>query len=898
MRYPFSLSPVATCAAATLGVATLLAGPADASAQLPTTTQVAQHHGHGGHHGHAGATTKRVARLVARMTLDEKLTLITGGDEATDPAGKTFAAGYIPGIERLGIPSLRLSDGPPGIATKDVSTGMTSTMGVAATWDPQTARRNGTVIGRDAKALGQDVALEPFINIDRDVTSGRGWNTFGEDPLLTGQMGAEEIRGIQSQGVMAQAKHYVAYDGASGNVVVDDQTLHEIYVKPFEDAVDAGVSSIMCSYNQVNGASACGNSDTLQTILRKQLGFTGFVTSDWGANHGTDYLDKGLDLEMPGSGLGGVITQYFAPAKIKAALADGSVKLSDVDTAVTRILSQYDRFGLLSGASKHTVTAEDVHGNAQVVRKTAAESAVLLKNDDSALPLDRSDLSGLALIGPGAGQTIATGGGGESSSGRADRWIGTTSTLKKEEPSANISYAVGDDLTGTAIPASALSHDGDPGLLRTTTGSEDTQVDSTLEFTSAKGNALPAGSSHTWTGTLTAPESGEYWINFGELGTTGTVAIDGTTVISSDGFLTDAPRYGTVKAGDSGVLPSTDGLNNKRAQVSLSAGDHTITVTQSADVSGDPVQAHLYWVTPSQQQADTDAAVAAATKAKTVVVFAYATQSGNLSTALPEGQDDLISKVAAANPNTIVVLQNNNPVAMPWLDDVKAVLEGWFPGDEGGWSFADLLTGRANPGGHLPYTWPASADQGVASDPDHPERSSTGVNPGTTDTCTLTSEFGGINECETDYSEGIDVGYRWYDSQGLTPLYEFGYGLSYTSFRYSDLRVSPGRGDTLTVRVKVSNTGNTAGDAVPQVYLGAPKSRPKGVQFADKALAAFDRVSLGAHRSTWVTMRVERRELSYWNSDRQRWTLATGSRTVYVGDSSRSLPLRESVRIR
>ena len=890
---------VAAClAVAALGATGLVAsGQAAVAHGSPGHSSPGQGSGHGSGHGSPGKETT-VRRLLAKMTLDEKLTLITGADEGTDPAGKTFAAGYLPGIPRLGIPSIRLADGPPGVATKEVSTGMTSTMGVAATWDTSAARWNGVVIGKDARALGQDVMLEPFINMDRDPAGGRTWNTFGEDPLLTGAMGAQEIEGIQSQGVMAQAKHYVAYDGASGNVVVDEQTLHEIYVKPFEDAVDAGVSSIMCSYNAVNGEDACGNGTTLNQILKKELGFKGFVTSDWGANHATDFLAKGLDLEMPGSGLGGVIPQYFAPDKVKAALAAGTVTQARVDDAVSRILGQYEKFGLLQGASKHTVTPENVTQDAAVVRKTATDAAVLLKNDRGALPLDRSDLSNLALIGPGTGQTIATGGGGESSTGRADRWVGTATTLKKAVPNARISYAVGDDLTGTPVPASALSHDGQPGLVRTTTGSSGTQVDATLDFTTAKHSALPAGSSHTWTGSLTAPEAGSYWINFGELGTSGTVTIDGKTVVTGDGFLSAAPRYGTVKAGDAGVLPSTDGLNNKRAQVNLTAGAHTITVTQTADISGSPVQVHLYWVTPSQQAANTAAAVAAAKKAETAVVFAHATNSGNLSTPLPEGQDALIRAVAAANPNTIVVLQNNNPVAMPWLGNVKAVLEGWFPGDEGGWAFADLLTGKANPGGHLPYTWPTTLAQGVANDPAHPERSSQGVDPGTTTPCTDPGSFGTVPNCETDYSEGIFVGYRWYDQQHLTPLYPFGFGLSYTSFRYSDLSVRQQHDGSLTVRVKVTNTGRTSGDAVPQVYLGAPSRQPKGAQFAKQALADFDRVTVPAHRSRWVTLTVGERELSYWSASRDAWTVAKGDRTVSVGGSSRDLAVHRTVHVR
>ena len=232
------------------------------------------------------------------MTLDEKLTLIEGESEAAAP-DKQYQAGYLPGIARLGIPSLKLSDGPPGVITKQDSTGMTSTMGVASTFSDRDAKANGVVIGRDGKDLGMDVVLEPFVNMDRDTSWSRGFNTFGEDPLLTGTTGAAEITGIQSQGEMAQVKHYIAYDGGN-NVDVDSQTLHEIYLAPFADAVDAGVSSVMCSYNVVNSYQACDNATTLTQILRNELGFKGFVTSDWGANHGATYLNAGLDMEMPG----------------------------------------------------------------------------------------------------------------------------------------------------------------------------------------------------------------------------------------------------------------------------------------------------------------------------------------------------------------------------------------------------------------------------------------------------------------------------------------------------------------------------------------------------------------------------------------------------------------------
>src|SRR5271156_4813945 len=229
------------------------------------------------------ADEARIDRLLQQMTLEEKMDLIRGAvEDASEYQGQ---AGYLPGVPRLHIPSLRFADGPPGVLTRVPSQAETATMGVAATFSLRDAEQNGIVIGREARSLGIDVVLQPFINIDRDLTFARGYNTFGEDPMLSGAMGAAEIRGEQAQGVMSQAKHYIGYDTDSFNVFIDPQTLHEVYVAPFDAAVKAGVSSIMCSYNRLNGPFACGNADTLKTILRGELGFQGFVTSDWGAVH-------------------------------------------------------------------------------------------------------------------------------------------------------------------------------------------------------------------------------------------------------------------------------------------------------------------------------------------------------------------------------------------------------------------------------------------------------------------------------------------------------------------------------------------------------------------------------------------------------------------------------------
>jgi beta-glucosidase len=837
----------------------------------------------------------RVDALLQRMTLDQKLTLLEGEAEVASSSNQ-YQAGYLPGIPSLGIPSLKLSDGPPGVITKQNSTGMTATMGVAATFSQSDAQANGAVIGRDAKALGMDVVLEPFVNMDRDTSWGRGFNTFGEDPLLTGQTGAAEITGIQSQGEMAMVKHYIAYDG-SNNVDVDQQTLHEIYLQPFADAVQASVSSVMCSYNLVNSAQACGNSGTLSQILRNELGFKGFVTSDWGATHATTNLNAGLDMEMPGGGgPAGVagFTPYFTKTAIKADIANGSIKEARVTQAAGRILYEYDRFGLLSGGSKHSVTPLPTTADEQVVQQTGEDAATLLQNNGGALPLSSTALSSLAMIGPGAGQTIATDGGGEKSGGIVSQQTGTVTALQQADPGANVAYAVADDMTGTAVPASALSHDGQPGLLRTDTKTKATQVDSQLDSTSTGKNALPAGSAYTWTGTLTAPSAGSYWLNIQSLGATAGLTVDGKLLTTVGAGFGTSPRYGSVHATDgNGPLPTTDGLANGRTEIELTAGAHTLSVTDTADASGNPVQVRLDWVTPAQQTANNAAAVAAAKNANTAVVFAWADGRTDLSSPLPEGQDQLIEDVAKVNPNTIVVLNTSEPIAMPWLSQVKSVLEMWYPGDRGGYATASVLLGKTDPAGKLPFTWPTSITQEVAHQAAHPERTSAGVtSSGTLCTATTTAT------CTTTYSEGINIGYRFFDATGETPLYPFGYGLSYTSFSYSSLHVTPARDGGLNVTFKVTNTGSTAGEVAPQVYLGAPESKPAGVQFADKALAGYSRTrSLWPGQSETITIQLPERQLQYWSTADSRWKTATGTRTLYVATNERSSQLSTQVTI-
>jgi beta-glucosidase len=861
------------------------------------------------------ANEARIEKLLGQMTLEEKMGLIRGGLEPA--AVYQGQAGYLPGVPRLGVPSLRMADGPPGVLTRVAGQAETATMGVAATFSVKDAQANGATIGRDARSLGIDVILQPFINFDRDLTFDRAYNTFGEDPFLSGQMGAAEIRGAQALHVMAMAKHYIGYDSNAYSTVIDPQTMHEVYLQPFAAAVEAGVSSVMCSYNRVNGPFACDNADTLQGLLKKELGFKGFVTSDWGAVHSVLFINHGLDMEMPGaiypgSPFTGLMSNFFLtkpdtavakPLDMKAlggmlggtipeepmatpmnmnafprdndhstmegALKSGAVTEATITAAARRVLYEMDRFGYLDGKQKHTVTPQDIEMNAAVIEKTAEDAAVLLKNDD-VLPLTAGDLGSLAMIGPTAGQIASIGTFGERSPGLVERMVGPVDALRKLAPGAKVTFAVDDDMTGTPVPAAALSHDGKPGLVRAGGG-----VYATLDFTKDNGKALAADSTTSWSGELTVPSEGDYWLYLQAMGTRANFSVDGNELGRT------GATYGTVHgdvqhATQDNGLPTTDGLDNVRRSVHLTAGKHKLMVEVSPDTSKAPVQVRLNWMTPEARVAAHDAAIAAAKSAKTAVVFAWT--RGKPVFALPGEQNKLIEEIAAVNPNTIVVLNTSQPVAMPWLGKVKGVLEMWWTGDEGGWATAKLLLGKANPAGRLPVTWGKELTDYPATDPAHPERSDKGV------------------DGKTTYSEGVLVGYRWFDAQKIAPLFPFGYGMSYTTFAYSGMKAVADADGGATVTVKVKNTGKVAGDEVPQVYLDAPATTVAGAQFAPRTLAAFDRVTLAAGEEKTVTMKLMPRAFEYWATAQDKWRKPAGERKVWVGASSRDLRLSAEVR--
>ena len=655
--------------------------------------------------GSTAPISQRVSQLMSSMTLSQEVALMTG------VSGSSYV-GYIPAISSLCIPALNLEDGPAGVGDgMNNVTQLPAPVDAAATWDTSAEQTYGQVIGREQAAKGTTIDLGPTINIVRDPRWGRAFESIGEDPYLNGQLGAADIRGVQSTGVMAQVKHFAVYNqetnrnSSSDNAVISTQAEQEIYLPAFQAATGQGAaSSVMCSYSWINGTAACQNPYTLSTVLRQQFGYTGFVTSDWGATHSTAAsANAGLDMDMPGN------DGYYGSA-LQSAVSSGQVSQATINTAVSEILTQMFGFGLFdkvaSGSPSATATSSADQADATALSE---EGTVLLKNTGNVLPLTSSD-SSIAVIGADASSSPQTDGGGSA----------------------------GVNSSGTVTPLQGIQA------------------------------AVPSG----------------------------------TTV--------------TYNAGSS---------------------------TTSA------------------------ASAAAAASVAVVFVSDYESEGSDLTSIdLGTTDDNLISAVAAANPNTIVVLNTGSAVTMPWLSSVKGVLEAWYPGQEDGTAIASVLLGDSNPSGHLPVTFPTSLSQVPAS---------------------TAAQWPGTNGT-VQYSEGIDVGYRWYDAKGLTPLFPFGYGLSYTSFSFSNLKVGAlTAGGTATVTATVTNTGSRSGADVAQLYVTDPAASGQ----PPLALEGFQRVNLAAGASTTVTFPLTQQNLQYWNSTSNAWATSTGNYTISVGDSSASLPL-------
>ena len=828
---------------------------------------------------------ERADLLVAELTLEEKVTLLiqSGG----------------PGLPEYGVPPIRGKDGCCGVATTDTeSTALPVGIALASTFNTDAADAYGAVAGNETRYFGFNGLAGPTMDLLTTPLNGRMWEAFGEDPLVSGSIAAAQTRGTQREDVYSIVKHYNLNNQETrrGNVdaVVDERTLQEVYTRPWEPVVqDAQAGSVMCAFNKVNGEYSCGNDDLLNRILKGQLGFEGYVSSDFNAAHSFADYAAGLDVAGPG-------VEYSGDNLLQA-VQDGLVSEERVTDAARRALRTFFAAGIIddppTGSFENPQPASQpldqatIDEHSAVARSVGDQSAVLLANDD-ALPLDESDGS-IAVIGADADHYIDGGGSG------AIQYPAQLTTILDgitERAGTDVTYAQGTDpvsLAGTLpgpvpVPSSVLrpssgadeqglsgfyflgtGFPGQPQLIRT-----DGQVDyrSGISMDTINTSQVPSPGvqfavqpiSVVWSGTLTAPATGTYDLSLSHLGRA-KLLLDRQLLLDDPGT-----TYGTQSV-------TVDLVEGQEYFVEVSYETNAPNQFNGGLNDQPGAMIRFGWTPPEGAIANPtiDAAVEAAAEADTAVVVArdYTGEAADRGTlTLPENQDALIEAVSEVNDNTIVVLATSGPVTMPWLDDVEGVLEVWYPGQTQGESVAGLLFGDVAPSGKLPVTFPVDQEQLAAVGIQDPFQQIGEVSP------------------TTEYSNGIYVGYKAYIEQGATPLFPFGHGLSYTSFEYGDAvnaaPVDPQGTDPVatTATATVTNTGDAAATEVVQAYVGNLPT--DAVETADLALAGFERVSLEPGETAEVEVPIDRRSLQYWDVDAGEWVTPTGTVPLFVGSSS------------
>ena len=692
---------------------------------------------------------ERADMVLREMTMDEKIQLVHGDGwgvlrkgSFVDPRSN-LGAGFTHGIDRLGIPDINLADSAAGIRMAALqsryATLLPSGLGAACSWDPDGAFLYGSVIGRELRAQGFNMSIGGGVNITREPRNGRNFEYAGEDPVLAGTMVGQLMRGMKSERVMSDIKHYAFNDQETGrtvvNVLLDHKAARESDLLAFEIAIGIShPSAVMCSYNLADGSWACENDYLLNQVLKKDFGFKGWVVSDWGATHSTvKSALGGLDQEMPGD------EDYFNQP-LKQAVETGLVPMARLDDMVHRILRSMFDAGVVDDPPVRTVV--DPFRGLEDAQHIAEESIVLLKND-GILPLEASSTKPILLIGSHADVGVLSGGG----------------SAQVDAPGGNA--------------------------------------------------AGPKPGPSVWGESIYFPSSPLKFI-----------------------------RKHALQAN----VQFTDGKDrDEAAQLARTAGVAIVFVNQ-----------------PMREGQDAP------------------------TLSLPGDQDALVEAVAAANPNTIVVLETGGPVTMPWADRVKGIVEMWYPGIGGAQALANVLFGDVNPSGKLSVTF-------AKSDADLPHPTVPGLD--SAGNVTSDDQHRNVQPFDLTYTEGARVGYKWFDSTGKQPLFPFGFGLSYTTFAYSGLTVND-NGRTASFTVK--NTGKRAGTEIAELYVGLPAAAKEDF----KRLVAFERVSLAPGESKTVTLTMNPLYLSVFDTQKDVWQLLPGDYKVLAGASSRDTPLHATLHVR
>jgi beta-glucosidase len=792
-----------------------------------------------------GDVEQRVQAILSKMTLEQKVDMIGG-----------FEDFYVRAYPDLGVPALRMADGPLGVRNADPpSTLMAGGISLAASWDPALAAQEGTQIGRDARARGVHFMLGPAFNIYRAPMDGRNFEYMGEDPYLAGKIAVGYIEGMQSQGVSSTAKHFVAnnseFDRHNMDSILDERTLREIYLPAFEAAVkEAHVRAVMDSYNLTNGSHMTQNSTLNIDILKKEWGFTGILMSDWTSTYDAiAAANGGLDIEMP-SGL------HMNREQLLPAIQKGLVSVATIDDKVRRILRVAIEFGWLDREQEDLGISRYNREGDQVALQAAREGAVLLKNDGNLLPLKKDEVKSVLVVGPDAYPAVPVGGGSARAVpfqavsflqglsdcvGNAGKVYYSPGIPTVQEMAHSTTFSTSTSGKQLGLEAEYFTNpdlQGKPYLSRT---------EQHVDFGQPSQANLPEESvSSRWSGYYTPHATGKYDLFVGSTGEDGgsyRLYVDDKLVL--DDWTTSRELHGHsrwhgrhlrigIVAEGSYVLPDAKKLAAKADVVVVAAGFDPDSEAEGADRTF-----HL-----------------------------------------PPGQDELIQDMAAANKNVIVLLTSGGNVDMgAWLDRVPALMEDWYAGQEGGKAAAEILFGDVNPSGRLPATFERHWADNPVHDSYYPQA--------------------GTNRVV--YKEGVFVGYRGYEHNGTKPLFPFGYGLSYTTFKYANLAIKPAapgaKGNELPapryeVSFDVTNTGAREGADVAQLYISDPQSRvPRPV----KELKGFARINLKPGETKTATVTLDSRAFEYYDTAAKQWRSDPTEYQILVGRSSEDIQLRGAV---
>jgi len=813
------------------------------------------------------STEERVTDICRLMTLEEKADFLSGVDHW-----------YLKGVKRLGIPSLQVTDCGHGVTIILDKEGnwvgnascFPTAVGQAATWNRSIIKETGSAIAREARATGSFVVLSPMVEIKRHPLNGRNFETFSEDPILTAELATAFIQGVQSENIGAVIKHMAANNQQTNQenltVKMDERSLQEIYLPAFKIAIQkSNPWGVMTAYNGLNEAHTSENKHLLQEILKKEWNYKGFVISDWRAVKSLNAITSGLDLEMPGPG------KIMTKSNILKAIDDKILTINELDEKVKRILRAYVKSKLLDAVIPKLNTELNSPKHKELARRVSEEGIVLLKNKKNLLPLDLSKIKSVAVIGPNA--TVARLGGGGSATVSPFYTVSPLDGIRNQcGEKIKVVFEEGCGMNGSlrVVEKKYFSHTMNGGRvagLKSEYFKNDklegiaavTKIDNQIDFSWGWSNPVPElgkwGYSVRWTGQLTPPVTGMY--KLGIIGAECAFKLYINDKLEIDQWESTTNNF------------EAD-FNSSARYLSLALNENKpLDIRIEFKKRNNRNFIRFEWEIPGNNPIDL--AVKAAKESEAVVVFAGLSNffeggsNDRKDILLPGDQNKLINEVAKANPNTVVVLINGSPIGMPWINDVNAILEAYYPGQEGGNAIAKVLFGKVNPSGKLPETFPVK----VSDNPAY-------------------GNFPGENNV-VNYAEGIYVGYRHYDTRNIEPLFPFGHGLSYTTFVYSNLKLNK-KGKLLTATFELKNTGKTAGAEVAQMYirdLVSSEERPI------KELKNFEKISLQPGETKKISFPISIDDLSFFASMQNKWVVESGQFEVQIGSSSRDIRLKK-----